>query len=200
MDHNGAALQQIKAPPTRPPMTTDERWKRITDKCAEVGIKPANRALLVSIERQTLQLFENGVLKKAYVVSTSARPPSSEKGSMGTPLGLHAIAEKIGTGQPPGIVFKSRVPTGRHFLEYAEETGESGNLVTTRILWLKGLEPGVNQGGNVDSHDRYIYIHGTNREDRLGQPQSAGCVVLGNLDIIELYEQVRVGDVVLIEA
>jgi hypothetical protein len=180
-------------------MTTDAFWKRITDKCAAAGIKPADRALLVSIERQTLQLFVRGGPSKAYVVSTSARPPSNIKGSLGTPLGLHAIAEKIGAGQPPGIVFKSRVPTGRHFREHDEASGGEGNLVTSRILWLRGLEPGFNQGGEVDSHDRTIYIHGTNREDRLGRPQSSGCVVLGNLDVIELFEQVRVGDLVLIE-
>ncbi len=50
----------------------------------------------------------------------------------------------------------------------------------------------------VDTHDRYVYIHGTNREDRLGQPQSAGCVLMANLDIVALHEEVRVGDQVLI--
>jgi hypothetical protein len=180
-------------------MVMDAGWKRAMDKCAAAGIKLSNRVLLVSIGRQTLQLYSDGELVKAYVVSTSARTPSSQKGSCGTPLGLHAIAEKIGAGQPPGIVFKNRVPTGYHFSEHLARGGADENLVTTRILWLKGLEPGVNQGGDVDSYDRYIYIHGTNREDRLGHPQSAGCVVLSNLDVIDLYERVRVGDVVLIE-
>jgi len=150
------------------------------------------------------------VLKKAYVISTSRRPPSNVNGSLGTPRGLHAIAEKIGAGQPPGIVFKHRVATGFHYAEYEERlyaddappavrAAAGGNMITTRILWLKGLEPGVNQGGDVDTHARYIYIHGTNREDLLGQPQSAGCILMGNLDVIELFELVRSGDPVWID-
>jgi lipoprotein-anchoring transpeptidase ErfK/SrfK len=72
-------------------------------------------------------------------------------------------------------------------------------MVTSRILWLGGLEPGANSGGEVDTHDRYIYIHGTNHEHRIGTPQSAGCVLMRNLEIVELFEQVRVGDQVWIE-
>ena len=78
------------------------------------------------------------------------------------------------------------------------EAENEENLITTRILWLRGLEPGVNQGGEVDSHDRYIYIHGTNHEDRIGTPQSAGCILMRNLDIIALFDEVRVGDQVWI--
>jgi hypothetical protein len=183
-------------------MVIDTALKRMMEKCEAVGIKPASRALLVSIGSQTMRCYADGELKKAYAISTSKRPPSNVNGSLGTPRGLHAIAEKVGAGQPPGIVFKHRVATGFHFSEYeqqSEAVSSSGNLITTRILWLKGLEPGVNQGGQVDTHDRYVYIHGTNREDLLGQPQSAGCVLMGNLDVIELFEQVRVGDVVWIE-
>jgi hypothetical protein len=94
-------------------------------------------------------------------------------------------------------VFKSRRPTGRHFSEFSEADRQT-NLVTSRILWLRGLEPGVNRGGDVDTYARYIYLHGTHREDRIGQPQSAGCVHLRNLDIIELFEEVRAGDLVWI--
>lgn len=173
-------------------------WEKVMQLCDSAGIKPSNRALLVSIERQTLCFYNGASLVKSYVISTSKKPPSNVKGSLGTPRGLHAIAEKIGAGQPPGIVFRSRVATGYHFHEHLERGGQDGNLITSRILWLKGLEPGQNQGGDVDTFGRYIYIHGTNREDLLGQPQSAGCVVMGNLDVVELFEQVRVGDPVLI--
>ena len=167
------------------------------EKCAALGIKPANQILAVHLATQTMQFYRGGEFARAFAVSTSSRPPSNAKDSLGTPLGLHVIAEKIGHGQPPGVVFKSRVPTGRHFGEFSEEENQ-GNLVTTRILWLKGLEPGVNQGGGVDSHDRYIYIHGTNHEERIGTPQSAGCVLMRNLDVIELFDAVRVGDQVWI--
>lgn len=142
-------------------------------------------------------MYRKGVLERAYSISTSRRPPSNLKGSLGTPRGLHEIAERIGAGQPPGMVFKSRIPTGQHFREIPGWEKE-GNLITTRILWLRGLEPGQNEGGEVDTYNRYIYIHGTNYEERIGEPLSAGCVLMRNLDIIELYEEVRPGDQVLI--
>jgi L,D-transpeptidase catalytic domain len=131
-------------------------------------------------------------------VSTSLRPPSNVKDSLGTPRGLHHIAEKIGAGALPGTVFKGRVNLGRHFNELTDEENAK-NLITTRILWLRGLEPGVNAGGEVDSYGRYIYIHGTNREDRLGSPASSGCVQMNNVEIIELFDAVRAGDLVWIE-
>ncbi len=96
------------------------------------------------------------------------------------------------------MVFKARIPTGRHFSELPGDAADPRNLITSRILWLRGLEPGVNAGGDVDTHDRYIYIHGTQREDALGTPLSAGCVLMRNLDIIELYDEVRTGDLVWI--
>jgi hypothetical protein len=177
-----------------------ETWELITRNCKRLGIKPTERVLFVRIETQTMRFFRNGETAGGYAISTSRRPPSNIKNSLGTPRGLHEIAERIGAGQPPGMVFRSRRPTGFHFSEPAmQEAGAASTaLVTTRILWLRGLEPGVNLDGDVDSHDRCIYIHGTNREDLIGTPQSSGCVVMRNLDIIELYEQVRAGDQVLI--
>ncbi len=152
---------------------------------------------MVRIGAHTLQLFERGVLVKAWTISTSRKPPSNLKGSLGTPRGLHEIAERIGAGAPPGMVFRSRNPTGQHFSEIIASEQEN-NLITTRILWLRGLEPGVNQGGEVDTYGRYVYIHGTNHEHRIGEALSAGCVLMRNLDIIELFEVVRSGDQVLI--
>ncbi len=180
-------------------MVMDSKLELVSDKCAALGIKPTVRLLLVSLNDQTLRFFESGRLTKAYVISTSKRPPSNRKGSLGTPGGLHQIDEKIGAGSPPGIVFKGRRSTGFHFHEYHPAAGES-DLITSRILWLRGLEPGVNAGGDVDSHGRYIYIHGTNDEANLGRPASHGCVRMGNLDIVELFEQVRTGDLVWITA
>ncbi len=177
----------------------DENWESVTKTCAALGIKPADRLLLVRIATQTMQFYRRGELVRALVVSTSLKPPSNIADSLGTPRGLHEIAERIGGEQPVGMVFKGRRPTGRHFSEHTDD----GNLITSRILWLRGLEPGANAGRDtegrvVDTHARYVYIHGTNREDRLGQPQSAGCVLLANADIIALYDEVRAGDHVLI--
>ncbi|MGH7995962.1 MAG: L,D-transpeptidase family protein [Opitutaceae bacterium] len=161
-----------------------------------LGIKPADRLLVVGIASSTLQFYRGNILQKSYLVSTSKRPPSNVKGSLGTPRGLHEISERIGAGQPPGMVFQSRVPTGRHFSEIPGE--QESNLVTSRILWLRGLEPEVNRGGEVDTHERYIYIHGSNHDDRIGEPISAGCVLMRNADVVELFEEVRAGDQVWI--
>jgi hypothetical protein len=185
--------------------TMNKPLERVTKTCAALGIKPTERILLARISTQTMQFFRAGALVRACAISTSRRPPSNLKNSLGTPRGLHAITERIGAGQPPGMVFKGRVPTGRHFGEYEPssaagggDNGGGGALITSRILWLGGLEDGVNRGGEVDTHDRHIYIHGTNREHLLGRPQSSGCILLGNLDIIGLHEEVRAGDMVMI--
>jgi len=160
---------------------------------SRLGFKPADRVMVVRIGSATLQFYRRKKLVRSYIVSTSRRPPSNLKNSLGTPLGLHEISERIGAGQPPGMVFESRAPTGRHFSEVDGEKADS-NLITSRILWLRGLEPGVNRDGDVDTYGRYIYIHGTNREDKIGEPMSAGCVLMRNMDIIELYEEARTGD------
>lgn len=176
----------------------DSSWESFNKTRSALGIKHADRVLLIRIGAATLQFCRNGSVVRAYAVSTSKRPPSNVADSLGTPRGLHEIAERIGGGQPPGMVFKSRVPTGRHFSEIPDEESEGHNLITSRILWLRGLEPGVNAGPGVDSYGRYIYIHGTQREERVGAPLSAGCVLMRNADIIELYEELRAGDLVWI--
>jgi hypothetical protein len=175
----------------------DSPLERVTQTCLQLGIKPTDRLLVVRISTATLQFYQRGVVTKAYLISTSKRAPSNIRHSLGTPRGLHAIAERIGAGQPPGMVFKARVPTGRHYSELPDASSED-NLITSRILWLRGLEPGTNLGGEVDTYERYIYIHGTNHETRIGTPLSAGCVLMRNLDIVELFEEVRPGDQVLI--
>ena len=171
--------------------------ERVNKTCSALGIKPTDRILCVHIGGQTLQYIKSGTVVRSYGISTSLKPPSNVRNSLGTPLGLHQIAERIGAGQPPGMVFRGRVPIGRHFNELPVGETER-NLITTRILWLRGLEPGVNSGGDVDTHDRYIYVHGTNHEDRIGAPISGGCILMRNLDVIDLYEQVRPGDLVWI--
>ncbi|AHF89228.1 hypothetical protein OpiT1DRAFT_00680 [Opitutaceae bacterium TAV1] len=163
-----------------------------------LGIKPSERLLVVRIDTQTMQFFHRGNLLRSFVISTSRRPPSNVKDSLGTPRGLHEISERIGAGQPPGMVFKGRVPTGRHFSELPD-ADQRPNLITSRILRLRGLEPGVNRGGDVDTWERLVYIHGTNQESGLGTPMSHGCVLMRNLEIIGLYEEVRAGDLVWIE-
>ncbi len=67
-------------------------------------------------------------------------------------------------------------------------------MITARILWLSGMESGVNEGGNVDSHARWIYIHGTADECSLGTPSSHGCIRMHNSDVIALFDKVPIGE------
>ncbi len=141
-----------------------------------------------------MHVFEGESKVTTYTISTSRNPPSCVQDSNGTPDGLHRIAEKIGEDAPLGMVFKAREPTGDFYWDLSGE-----NLITTRILWLEGLEPGHNRGGDRDSKRRFIYIHGTNHEDRLGHPQSGGCVNMSNTDVIDLFNTVETGTLVWID-
>lgn len=109
---------------------------------------------------------------------------------MKTPTGRFRISEKIGAGMPQGTVFKSRRPVKTTAKMLREE-----DLVMTRILWLDGLDP-----ANANTHDRYIYIHGTNHEEQIGEAASHGCIRMRNADLVELFEQVEVGTPVAIKA
>jgi hypothetical protein len=154
--------------------------------------------LVVSIAAQRLYLLQEGRLLKTYPVSTSAFGSGSLEGSNQTPLGLHRIRTMIGEGQPLGMVFKSRKPTGRIAEIIEEPIDVPEDDVTTRIMWLEGLEPGVNQGGKVDSYRRYIYIHGTPEEGLIGRPASHGCVRMYNADVVDLFARVDEGTLVYI--
>ena len=66
------------------------------------------------------------------------------------------------------------------------------DIVTSRILWLEGLEEGINKGPGVDSKSRFIYIHGTAEEGLIGELASNGCVRMYNSDVIDLYSRVTV--------
>ncbi len=95
------------------------------------------------------------------------------------------------------MVFKGRVATGQHFSEYSPEA-QQRNLITSRIIRLRGLQPELNSGDDCDSYERYIYIHGTNHEERIGEPFSGGCVEMRNAEMIELFDATAEGDLVWI--
>jgi lipoprotein-anchoring transpeptidase ErfK/SrfK len=140
----------------------------------------------ISVRDQRL-ILRNGRKKIAvYPVSTSRFGLGSKEGSFKTPTGKFLVAEKIGEGMPSGTVFKSRQPVNPTKKLLRQE-----DVVMTRILWLDGLEP-----RNANTHDRYVYIHGTNHEDEIGMPASHGCIRMKNADIIELFERVEEGTLV----
>ena len=144
----------------------------------------------VHVPSQTLDLIEDGQLTRRYAISTSRFGLGTEPGSQRTPTGRFRVAEKIGDGASPGEIFVSREPTG-HF--GTEE--DDHDHVQTRILWLEGLDP-----ENANTFERYVYIHGTNAESKLGTPASCGCVRMNNLDVIDLFDRVEAGTEVEIEA
>lgn len=144
--------------------------------------------LIVSVSRQRMVVAQGSSIKKVYTISTAKAGVGSLENSGKTPLGWHQVTEWIGGDALAGQVFVSRKPTSEIIPHTSWNSSNSKDKVLTRIMWLSGLEPGRNQGGNVDSHNRFIYLHGTNQEHLLGTPASHGCIRLYNHNVIELFE------------
>ena len=161
--------------------------------CQRLGIELTKHVLTVSVADQTVSLFTDGKFVKEMAASTSRFGIGQAGGSNCTPLGLHRIAEKIGGGHQAGTVFKARQAAG-----HTSNPEFADAMITTRILWLEGLETGFNRGGNVDSHARYIYIHGTADQKSIGRPASHGCIHLADADLIPLFDLVASGSLVWI--
>ena len=154
----------------------------------------------IKLSKQKLYLQdENLEIIKEYSISSSAFGAGNQYGSYKTPLGEHIIAEKIGEDAPLMEVFIGRQPQGvlSELMQKAVDLPE--DIITSRIIWLEGREAGINQGGDVDSYQRYIYIHGTSEEDKIGSPASHGCIRMNNADVIELFDLVDTGCPVYIE-
>lgn len=187
----------------RPEELLRERLGEITSSIRKLesrfGLEADQRALIVNPARQELYVVMNDQVENIYPISTSKNGLGSAKGGGRTPIGTHKIAEKIGEGLPFGTVFTDRLPTGSVVTREQLQGRELAGGMTSRILWLSGLEPGVNQGGEVDSHDRYIYIHGTKEEHAIGAPASYGCIRMVNDDVITLFNIVKEGTLVEIE-
>jgi len=156
-------------------------------------------SITIDVAEQQLRLFdEDGNELRQYPVSTSKKGTGNQNGSEQTPLGLHRIKDKLGGAMPVNEVFIGRVPHGN--LEECVERGVDlpDDVIMSRIMWLEGMEPGRNQGGYVDTYQRYIYIHGTNHEDSIGTPSSIGCIRMRNEDVVDLFRLVDIGSEVLI--
>ena len=158
---------------------------------------PLDPLIVISTSEQKLYLIENNKVTSAHNISTAEAGLGNRSGSYKTPLGVHNVAQKIGKGAKAGTIFKARMNT-RRVAKILTEPNVRGNadIVTSRILWLAGMEKGINKGGDVDSQSRYIYIHGTDEEGHLGQPASHGCIRMSNKEVIDLFEKVPVGALV----
>ena len=143
----------------------------------------------ISIGDQRLTVMEDETPIRSYPVSTSRFGIGTEEGSMKTPTGRFRVAEKIGDGLPGDAVFQSRVP-----LKPEDPLPPTEDLVMSRILWLDGLDE-----HNANTRDRFIYIHGTKHEDKIGRPDSHGCIRMRNMDVVDLFELVDQGAHVTIE-
>jgi lipoprotein-anchoring transpeptidase ErfK/SrfK len=143
-------------------------------------MQSARTKIDISIGDQRLTLTSDGEVLRSYPVSSSRFGIGTEEGSMKTPLGNFRIAEKIGHDAEPGTIFKARVALGPD-----DPLPETEDLITSRILWLDGMDE-----ENANTRERFIYIHGTKHEDKIGLPTSHGCIRMRNDDVIELFELV----------
>ena len=208
---HGAAPVRSEGAASRPSPRGVEALPRVTfdapqpEQDAEQGhrsaiVEPAapkhrapSRRAVVDVSAQTLTVLDGARPLARYPISTAARGVGSAEASYRTPLGRHRVCEKFGHAAPLGTVFRSRVDTGAIAPILTEPLDVEEDLILTRILWLDGLEPGLNRGPGIDSRARFIYIHGTNEEGLIGTPASHGCVRMRNRDVVALFDQLAIG-------
>ncbi|QQS54063.1 MAG: L,D-transpeptidase [Candidatus Competibacteraceae bacterium] len=158
----------------------------------------SERLIRVSIPEQRLTLLEESGATMVYPVSTARNGPGERRGSGCTPRGWHRIRIRIGAEQPLNTVFVGRRPTGELYGSDLAARHPERDWILTRILWLTGLEPGRNRGGECDTLRRFIYIHACPDTAPMGVPLSHGCIRMRNQDLLELFERVAAGDRVFI--
>lgn len=160
------------------------------------------KKIIINIATQTLVLKNDEQIEATYTVSTAKNGIGSQEGTGCTPLGNHVIQEKIGGDQLINTVFVAREPTGEIYTPELGIQAPERDWILSRILWLAGLEEGINKGTNelgvCDTYERYIYIHGTPDTEPMGTALSFGCVRMRNNDIMELFELVEEGTPVII--
>lgn len=150
--------------------------------------------IIVSISKQRLYHRRATGVWHSYPVSTAAAGPGNLRNSYATPLGRHRIHAKIGEGEHPLTVFHHRKPSGL----LPPDAHPDDDWIVGRILWLEGMQTGINRRGRVDTRRRCIYIHGTHDVAALGQARSHGCIRMHPRDMLELFDQVRLGEHVFI--
>ena len=166
----------------------------IENKCKETY----SEVLFVSVAEQKMYHIEEDKILNSYVISSSSYGVGNKVGSNKTPLGLHKVKDKFGNETPLNGRMVGRVFYGQIAKVYSDNTKSKTDDITSRILWLDGLEDELNKGEGIDSYKRFIYIHGTSEEGRLGTPASHGCIRMKNKAVIELYDKINIGTLVLI--
>ncbi|GKT12299.1 MAG: L,D-transpeptidase YbiS [Thiomicrorhabdus sp.] len=156
-------------------------------------------SIVISIASQSLAVYHQQKRLCAYVISTALNGVGSEKNTGKTPLGLLCIRAKIGRDQPINTVFVGRRTTGEIYSADLAKQCPKRDWVLSRIMWLSGKEVGINRLGNVDTMQRYIYIHGTPNSEPMGVPLSHGCIRMRNEDVIALFDLIPVGTEVTIQ-
>jgi len=159
------------------------------------GNRYALPVIIVSVADQMLYHRRQTGVFHTYPVSTASAGSGNVNGSLKTPLGMHRICARIGENLPLFTTFIGRIPVG---IYSPASDNHSHDWILTRILWLEGMETGKNRRGNVDTKSRFIYIHGTHEEDRIGTPASHGCIRMRNVDMLQLFEHTRTGEIVRI--
>lgn len=152
----------------------------------------------INLTLQELQLFKHGQLIANYQISSGLAGNGESEGSGKTPRGWHSIYQKIGQSMPENTVFRGRKATGEIYSQELHEACEDRDWILSRILWLQGMQPGINRFSDCDSKNRYIYIHGTPDHEPMGIPASHGCVRMRNHDVIHLFDEVSEGAQVFI--
>lgn len=147
----------------------------------------------IDISQQKLTLFQAEDIIASYAVSTAKNGVGQLYGSECTPLGEHIVRAKIGQNSIENTVFVGRRATGEIFSESLRQAQPQRDWILTRILWLSGIEKGINRAGDVDTMRRYIYIHGSPDSDSFSSPSSHGCVKMRNRDVIDLFNKVETG-------
>ena len=151
--------------------------------------------IFINTSEQKLYFLEENIVKYDFKISTALNGLGCKLNSNKTPIGLHKVISKIGDGLPAGTLFKNRISTNKLINENPKDNKD---YITSRIIRLGGLEEGINKGGDVDTFQRFIYIHGTPHIDKLGYPESHGCIRMSDNDVISLFNLINYKTLVLI--
>ena len=200
---NAATDNDTPSSTTKPANTATPGKAKHANLLAELAEKYpsyyANGVFVVDDSEQRMYWYKNDKLVQKFTISTAANGLGNKPESNTTPAGAHRISTKIGKNAARGAVFDKLQNTGEIAKIYTKPNYSATALVLSRILRLDGLEPGKNKGGSVDTFNRAIYFHGTNKEGNLGKRASHGCIRMKNDEVIELFGQVSVDTLVYIQ-